>query len=500
MKSTARIALAILLLASAATDAKTLKMALSGRPPGLGNPYASMATGGLHPWGVMFDALTYLGENGRVEPWLATRWETPNPTTWIFRLRPDVIFANGEPFDASAVVAAVEFLKRPESQSLFASNEVRGIVSARAIDPLTVEFVTARADAILDRRLSLIMIVPPKAWADMGADAFAQQPTGSGPFQLDDWGQTRGRYSLTVNPTSWRKSASIQRIEIAPLIDPTPRTQALVSDQVDLAYNIGLDAVEDLSQQGFGVLVRERSPVEGLALPNNRNLPTNDVRVRRAMNLAVNRAAIADSILRGLTKGNAQGAVPEMFGYNPDIPDFPFYPEQAKRLLAEAGFPTGFSLTLAARLEGKGPEWPAIYQAVVQDLARVGIKVELRAVPAQEWLRMWSTGDWQGADSTPFSWTSTYRDAGRSVETVSCLKVGPFFCVPEMVPEIEAAAADMSPESRRVRLQRLLAQLHDLAASLYLFPQIETMAFAPRVTNLQYDGSNVRIEEIALAD
>ena len=290
MKFAARITIAaamvIATVATAATvagaQASTLRMALPARPPGLGNPYASMSTGGLHPWGAMFDALTYLGDHGQVEPWLATRWETPTPTTWVFHLRDGIQFANGEPFNADTVVTTIEFLKRPESQQLFAANEVRGITAVRAVDGVTVEITTAKADAILDRRLSLIMMVPPKAWAAMGADAFAQQPIGTGPFVLEDWGQSRGRFALKRNPTSWRKSATIDRIEVAPLVDATPRMQALVSRQVDLAYNIGLDAGDDLRQQGFQMMVRERSPVEAWALPNTQpKAPTADVRVRR---------------------------------------------------------------------------------------------------------------------------------------------------------------------------------------------------------------------------
>lgn len=496
-----RLRILIVALAASAAEATTLRMAIPGRPPGLGNPYASMATGGVHPWGMMFDALTYLGDGGRVEPWIATSWEIPAPTTWVFKLRPNVVFANGEPLDAAAVVAAITFLKQPSSQQLFAANETRGIATVRAIDPLTVEFTTTKPDAILDRRLSLIMIVPPKAWAELGADEFAQRPIGSGPFALDDWGQTSGRFSLNRNPTTWRPSRDVETIDIAPLVDSTPRAQALISNQVDFAYNLGLDALDDLERDGFKFLVRERSPVEALALPNTRkDFPTSDVRVRQAMNLAINRDAIAASILRGLTQGNAQGAVPEMFGFNPEIAPFPYDPDRAKRLLAEAGHPNGFKMTLAARLEGKGPEWAAIYQTVVQDLSKVGIDVTLRLVPAQEWLRMWATGDWRGADSTPFGWTSTYRDAGRSIETVSCLKPGAFFCVPEMVPEIEATAGDLDPASRQQRLRALLARLHDMAASLYLFAQIETMAFSPRVQNFRIDGSFARMEEITFAD
>jgi ABC-type transport system substrate-binding protein len=189
-----------------------------------------------------------------------------------------------------------------------------------------------------------------------------------------------------------------------------------------------------------------------------------------------------------------------MFGYDPAIAPYPYDPAQAEALLAEAGYADGFKLNLTVRLEGKGPEWASIYQAVVQDLDRVGIEVTLRSTPAQEWLRMWFSGDWGGADMTPFSWTSSYRDVGRSIETVSCAKNGAFFCVPEMMPRIDAAAAEMDRDKRRARLQALLRELHDLAPSIYLFPQIETTAYRREIAALPMSAGYFRFEQAKMRE
>ena len=325
------------------------------------------------------------------------------------------------------------------------------------------------------------------------------EPIGSGPYQLVDWGMKRGRYELKRNPSSWRRNTDIDLIRFQVLPDPTTREQALTSGQVDLAYNPGLDNLKVLSDLGFIVVARERSPVEGIALPNrDPKSPLSDVRVRKAMNHAINRSEIAATLMQNVTKTNAQGVLPEMFGYNPNIESYSFDRDLARRMMAEAGYEEGFDLTLTVRLEGKGPEWPSIYQAVIQDLTAIGVRVTLRSVPSQEWLKMWNTGDWNGADMIPFSWTSTYRDAGRAIETVSCAKAGAFFCLPELMPRINAAAQELDRDKRRMSLQQLLAELRDLAPSINLFPQVETVAYRKRIETLPFEAGYYRIEKIKL--
>ncbi len=474
---------------------ETLTIAASGRPPGLGNPYASMATGGVHAWGYMFDALTILADDGSVAPGLAVQWETVTPTRWRFQLRQNVQFANGAPFTAATVEAVIKILQAPELATLYSANEARAIESVSVVDPYTVDIVTRVPDAILDRRLSHIYMVPEQRWKEMGQERFAMEPVGSGPYQLIDWGMKSGRYELKRNSTSWRKSLDVDVIRFQVLPDPTSREQALVSGQVDLSYNIGIDNLTSLKEHGFKVVARERSPVEGIALPNiNPKSPLADVRVRKAMNHAINREMIASTLMQNAARPNSQGVLPDMFGYNPDIRGFSYDRDLAVRLLTEAGYEKGFDLILTARLEGKGPEWAAIYQSVIQSLSAIGIRVTLRTVPSQEWLKMWNTGDWNGADMIPFSWTSTYRDAGRAIETVSCAKTGPFFCAPELMPRITAASQELNSEKRRKDLQQLLVDLQDLAPALNLFPQVETVAYHSRIQSLPFEAGYYRLE------
>jgi peptide/nickel transport system substrate-binding protein len=302
---------------------------------------------------------------------------------------------------------------------------------------------------------------------------------------------------MTRNRNSWRGTGNIDSIHVQIVPDASSRVQALRSKQSDLVYSISLESIEEFAPQtDWKAVARERSPVEGIAFKNtDRQSPLHDARVRRALNLAINRKAIASSILYGLAKPNSQGVLPEMYGFNAEVPNFPYDPAKAKALLAEAGYPNGFKLTFAVRLDGKSAEWASVYQAVVQDLAKINVLVTLKSVPAPAWLQMWISADWQRADGLAFAWSSSYGDAGRAIETVSCDKPGAFFCIPEMVPDIKAAAADLDPFTRRAKLQALLLQLHELAPNIYLFPQIETFAYSSRIQKLPIDSGLIRIED-----
>ena len=482
--------------------AETLRIAVPTRTPGLGNPFASMITGGIHPATVLFDSLVEIDETGAVVPSLALSWESTSPNTWIFHLRPDVVFANGEPFYAETVIAIVDYLKTGPAQRFFISGEVALIQSANAIDEHTVQFITSTPDAIFPKRISMVLMVPKNAWREMGPDEFGLQPIGTGPFVLTDWGMDSGRSQMVRNVSSWRNVKELTEIQWVVIGEQISRAQALMSDQIDIAYGLGFESLHLLEQEGFRTLVREAPLVGALALPNIRpDHPLADVRVRRALNYGTNRQEIARIILNGSVDANGQGAIPGVFGYNPDIKPYPYDPDHARTLLQEAGYADGLSFRADVLLSAGVPEAELVYQSIAQDLRQIGVDLEIRPTFGTEWIRKWFSGDWGDADILSSIWnTSAYMDAIRAIENVSCAKNGAFFCIPDMMDDIEATKTNFDPASREKQLQDLMARLHDLAPSLYLFPQTAIFAFSDRVQNITFGRQQLRIEDIEIAD
>jgi peptide/nickel transport system substrate-binding protein len=496
----ALVLLSCLFFVSSEADAKTLRVGIMGWPPAMGNPYAQQIQGAAHPFPGLFDALTFMDTNGATLPNLALSWTNDGANTWTFKLRPNVTFINGEPFDSKSVAAMIEALQQPDAQRFIYASEVKNIATVNAPDALTVVFTTRQPDVILPKRLSLLQLVPPKLWRDLGPDAFAQKPQGTGAFGIESWGREKGYFALDAKAGAWRPARHLKRIEYRVLPDQAARTQALSTGQLDIAYNIGFEDFDDLKAKGFEVIVKAIATTTSIALSNiNKNSALADKRVRQAMNYAVNRDAIAAAIMRGTVKPTVHGIEPGVFGYNPAIAAYPYDPAKARALLAEAGYAKGLKLKASVLTQGT-PDMATVYQQVAQDLAAVGIGMELNSVMGPDWVQMWSSSDWRGADVLSSSWNgATYMDAGRAVEAYTCARPMPFFCASEVEALYAQSNVEFNEAKRAAQLQQALALLHDLAPAIYLFPQTEIMAISPKVKNLVMRGRYVDWTQVDMA-
>ncbi|MSQ87574.1 MAG: hypothetical protein EXR10_12225 [Alphaproteobacteria bacterium] len=492
-----------LLISSAvcgAEPSRHLRLAFDDRNFGFGNPYTTLVTAGVATNPMIFDALTILGTKGAIEPGLALAWEPLSPTQWQFRLRPGVTFSNGEPFDAAAVKATFDFLISPAAKSLYVAGEVRNIRAVRVVDHLTVVVETTVPDAILPKRLSLVYIVAPEAWAQMGPEAFAQTPSGTGSFVVTNWGRGTGRIVMNANRTSWRKPAQIDTVDLYVVPDQTSRLQALQSGQVDFSYNVGFDDIDALEAAGFVAEVKPVALISALALSNVRkDSLMRDVRVRQALNLAINKQAITDVIMHGTTQPDGQGAISTVFGFNPDVHPYPFDTAAAKSLISQAGYGNG--LSLRAAIWGAGlPGSDAMYSQIAQDLKAAGITIVIDKVTSPEWLALWSSGEWGAYDLISTAWNSSnLNDPIRAIEAFACRRPGAFFCAPELEPLIDASNTDFNVATREVKLRELLARFHDLAPTIYLFGQSHIYARSKRLTNITFRHEQLAIDEIHFA-
>jgi len=485
------------LLVCAAAEAKTLRVATISPAITFGAPFAR-DEGGTIRWS-MYDALTQV-DVGALKPMLAESWTVENPTTWVFKLRGGIMFFNGEPFDASAAAAALTNLSDP-AQRFPRALDVPGIKSARARDATTLEVVTAAPDPLLARRLSMVPIPAPKAWAQLGAEVFAKSPVGTGPFKIANWGAAG--YRLEAVPTSWRKSRQITTLQTTLIPDATARIKALLSDRVDIAYGLSPDDIEQVTGAGYAVKVTPIMSVLSIAYRTVREdaAPLKDVRVRQALNYAVDKQAIVERILAGTTRIASQGTVPGVAGYNPELKPYPYDPARAKKLLAEAGYPNGFKLVIAV-YGGLLPNDTVMFQKVAQDLAAVGVQAELRSMTFADYARRLFNGEWQGIDAFSNGWLSTgVGDPIRAVDQFSCGYNAPFFCEPEMMPLIDATRTEMDPMKRDKLMQSVMAEFNARGVALWLVEFSAITGLSPRIGRYEMrDGLVVKYETLEMGE
>lgn len=356
-------------------------------------------------------------------PGLAEAWsvDPEDRTRWTFTLRQGVKFHDGSDFNAEAVIWNFDKILDKDGIQ-FDSNQagqgrgrIPSITSYKAVDDYTVEFVTAFPDALLPYQIAWIVMSSPTQWENVGNswDEFIKNPSGTGPWKLDKY-VPRERAELIPNETYWNKDRipMLDRMVLLPVPDPSARVAALRSGQVDWIEAPPPDAIPSLEGAGFDIVSNVYPHVWPWHFSRVDGSPWNDVKVRKAANLAIDRAGMTE-LLGGLMV-EAKGMVPpssNWFG-TPSF-DVRYDPEEALRLMGEAGYSPENPLEVKAIISpaGSGQMQPMLMNELMQqNLAAVGIAVEFDVRDWNALLANWRAGAMdattEGAQSTNSSYFS----------------------------------------------------------------------------------------------
>lgn len=347
--------------------------------------------------GLFFFEMLIANYNNQLLPALATKWENIDPLTWEFSLRPDVLWSNGQPFTAEDVVYSIERIRSvPGSVAPFTSY-VRTIDNVTIKDPHTLIITTNTPNPDLPLNLSSVHIVNKATTENATSDDFnsGNALIGTGPYTLVNYIPGE-RFTAEKNTNYWGETPKWDKIEYIYTSNAASRTASLLSGGVDVIDKVSVSDLPRLqkdpnidvfSYNGLRVFLLQPSfnpnPIQYITDNSGKPLETNpllDARVRKALSIAINREAIADRILQnGVTVANQW--MPEgSIGYNPDIDPISFDTEGAKQLLAQAGYPEGFQLTIHVPND-RYPLGPETVQAVAQFWTRIGIKTNIEVVP-----------------------------------------------------------------------------------------------------------------------
>lgn len=481
------------------TKLKTLRVGVVTLPLDRGYPYNGTGVPTIYTFRAIFEGLTSVTNDGEVKPLLATSWEQIDPLTWRFKLREGVTFSNGVPFNADAVVFVVQHLTRPGAVIDAAARELAGIKSAEAEGPYSVLIKTNRAEPLLPAAVEQLVIVEPGQFQRLGKEGFAAEPIATGPFIVRNW--SSAKVELDAFKQAWR-APKVDKLELIAIPETSARVQAILSNQVDVVVAMGHEDVLALEAAGATSYTTATNSVLAATfllskLPANH--PLQDKRVRQALNYAVNKEAYIQALFGGLTRPASQATTPSGFGYNPAVAPYPHDPEKAKALLAEAGYPNGFTFTIEVTPAG-GTALSETYQQVAADLAKVGVTMTIRAITVQQLLRGVQQGEWTGdAFNMNFS-AERMLDALRPLRLHSCLGVSPWYCDKAVSAKIEQAFATGDIDARRKLTQEILAYYHDEAPVIWLHDVVNFEGLSKRVRNYRNDQTVIAYHLIDLAD
>ncbi|WP_020180691.1 ABC transporter substrate-binding protein [Methylopila sp. M107] len=348
----------------------------------------------------MFEGLVRFRKGSlAIEGALAERWEIlDGGRTYLFRLRDGVRFHDGTPFDADAVKFNLERMIDPKHPAagtgpfplafFFAA-----IATVEAVDPRTVRVRLKAPYAPLLANLAYPpgYMVSPAAVTKLGKE-FGRAPVGTGPFRFERWESER-QVRLVANDGFREGAPRLKALVFRPIADANARASEMLAGGLDVMVELAPDSVAAFRDERRFRLHEAGGPHLWFLILNTRDGPMKDVRVRRAVNLAIDKRALVEHVLQGTATVPA-GPISDAFGpaSDPDVRPYPHDPEKARALIREAGA-EGAALKLLAADGGSGMLEPiAMATAIQSDLARVGLKVEIEAFEWNAYLARVNSG------------------------------------------------------------------------------------------------------------
>ncbi len=473
-----------------------LTVAIYALPPGDGNPYLNTNFPGILVWPALFDALTSHNEKGELIPALAESWHFEDPYTWVFELRRDVEFSNGEKFNAQTVVDVIAYLVEPESARYMTTRQVRGIQSVSGRDEYTVVFKTNSPDRGFPGRLAGIQMVPIQYFHQVGEDVFAQHPIGTGPYKVEQW--ESNRVVLKANRNSWR-APKVDDLILLEMPEAMARIQGLLSGSIDVAIGLSPDEITSVEQAGGRVHTRNAGGTSVISFITEKESPLQDPRVRMAVNLAVDRQGIVDILMAGKTVVVGQPAVRTAFGYDPALTPYPYEPYKAKMMLIEAGYPDGFEM-ITDVVPGGSANVEAIYQKIASDLARVGVRMTLHQIPLPKLVEGINQGNFKGIAFWMNYSTLPTLNTLEPMELHTCLWHKPWHCDENVTDLVRQAKEEFDPQKQRALIGQVLRALHEDPPAIWLFESVGFDGVGPRVSDYEAYLGTIRYDRLELIE
>ncbi|MBI2156306.1 MAG: hypothetical protein HYU26_05265 [Candidatus Rokubacteria bacterium] len=403
-------------------------------------------------------------------PHLATSWKALDDTTWEVKLRKGVRFHDGHPFTAAAVKATFDRVLNPENKLTARGNHAK-IKSVEIVNDHTVRFRTDGPYPLFVERMTAQVMQSDKIIKEKGHQWMQENPIGTGPYKLVKWSRKQ-EHLLVRNDDYWGAKPAFKHVRIRIIPEMATQIAELISGGVDVIKAVPPDQMDVIDKSGRART--STSPILRTAMlqldqagRSGKN-PFQDVRVRRAANLAADMDAIIKHVLNGLGDRTATGVNPMAFGFDASLKPYRQDLAQARKLLADAGFPNGVDVRFRTGLQIVEPGVLQTNEVIVADLAKAGIRAQQN--------HMGEVGPYvaqvkEGKAGPMFNWSWGYYsvfDADAILYDVfKCNEAYSYYCNKELDDLIISGRSTLDPKKRTdiyVKAQKLL---FDDAAYIY---------------------------------
>ncbi len=462
------VAVGLTALSAASAGAGTLTIAQNFDPQTLW-PNGTTASDNLNAGQAIVEALFWEDpRDNKLKPLLATSYELETPTSVLIKLRAGVKFTNGEPMNADAVVHSINLFKdkkQAPAYSLFSG----AFDSVARVEDLTVRLKLKKPYPPIAVALSAVFVTPPKYWAEVGLEKFGNEPIGTGPFKLKSWARD-DRLVMETNSDYWGElPKGIDELVWRPVPDDAARVAGLLTGEYQVAKDLPVAAIPEIEAQSELKLVpvsSYRFYQVGLSSLKQHESPVQNKQVRQALNYAIDKRAIIDSLFFGKAKPlNGQVLRPEQLGFDSSLKDYPYDPEKAKKMLAEAGYPDGFEIPFKFPT-GRYAQDREVSEALAGMLAKVGIKAKMISLEPGEFLRQLRTMELApmyfvgfAPPNDPAITAGLFKSTWRYTTIAN----------EELDKIIDAGASEMDVAKRGALYKKMSAILHDEVPLIFLY-------------------------------
>jgi peptide/nickel transport system substrate-binding protein len=432
--------------------------------------------------------------------------------TYTFKLRQGVTFHDGTPFNADAVKMSYQRLYDKSFAHYDSTNTsgffLAGLTNVDVVDESTVKFTLGAPNAAFMELANIYAgrVLSPKAIQELPPEQWAETDNGTGPFTLASWDKGV-KVELTRNENYWGTKPGLQTLIFRPIPEPTARVSALLNGEVDMIVVVPPDSIEQI--KGDSNLTYEQGPSlhYWFIQLNTKAKPFDDVRVRQAVNYAVDKEGLANDILQGSAVPATQPMPAANWSYNPDVKGYPYDPDKAKQLLTDAGYGDGFKTKMIIPQSGSGMIIPVQMNEYIQgNLADVGIDVEIQSYEWVSYLGIWAKGltdeITMGNQSIMASdpYVANFLLAGGFTPADGGWNIG-YYENPDVDKLLADALATADKEQRKQLYYQAWAKITEDAPWIFVVNDLQPMAFKTKVkgyvTNPAYviDFTTITIEE-----
>lgn len=446
----------------------------------------------------MFDALVYRAPNGEFEPMLATEWEQIDDLTWEFKLREGVTFHNGEKFNAETVKYNLDVVTNPEN-NLALYPRMKTFVSCEILDEYTLRIRTEKPDPVALAKLSNLRLIPKEYTEEIGLEAFATDPVGTGPFKFVEWIQD-DRVVVERFDDYWGGASDFSKVTYKIIPEPASRIAALKTGEVNLILNIDPDNYEDLSlDPNINLTVEDTCGMIVIDF-NQQNTELGD---NENFRLAVAHAINPDEIIRGLFKGFASALDrPMASNVLPAQPEelkrLPYDVEKAKEYLAAAGYPDGIDVDFDIH-SGMYTKDREIAMVIAEQLRAVGINTNIIVNESGVFFDKMFEGAFTPLflDGSVNSWMDPTTIVDGYFDGTTDYA---FFDIPELAEYIRLGGSTVDPEERAAHYRDMYYYMVEHAVSI---PILQYKAIGATSANLDWTprpDSAFYLQEVSLIE